>query len=140
MYRIIETPEPFVQQLGIRQGSAVAARNAPQEFIAALEKGMPPGAQLVTGNDMTIFSADVILFWPEDLHDVIEVVNWRLEDPTVPITSFWVVIPKKPVAEERGCDLLVEDILDGLRSTGLVDAKTLTFSDEEYGVRLVPRR
>ena len=82
----------------------------------------------------------VILFWPEDLRDVIEIINWRLKDLSVPITAMWVVIPKKPMAEERGSDLLFMDILDRVLPTGLVDNKTMTFSQEEYGIRFVPRK
>lgn len=52
----------------------------------------------------------------------------------------WVVIPKKAAVEALGRDVTFEDILDVALRTDLVDDKTLTFSDTEYGVRLVVRR
>ena len=140
MYRVEETPELFARQLGIKPDLSVAPLNAPAEFMTALQMGMPQGSLLATDGPMSIFSSGVILFWPEDLRDVIEIINWRRKDLSVPITALWVVIPKKPVAEERGSDLLFKGILDHVLPTGLVDNKTMTFSEEEYGIRLVPRK
>ena len=140
IYKVEEVPELFARQLGIKPDSSVASLNAPSEFMADLERGKPLGSRIVTGNAMSIFSADIVLFWPEDLGDAIKVINWRLKDSSVPLTGLWVVIPKKPVAQQRDSDLLFQDILDPVLPTGLVDNKTLTFSDEEYGIRFVPRR
>ena len=53
----------------------------------------------------------------------------------------WVVIPKNKTAREAlGRGLTFEDVLDLALRTDLVDNKTLTFSDTEYGVRLVVRK
>jgi len=52
----------------------------------------------------------------------------------------WVVIPKKAAMEILGRDVTFEDVLDVALRTDLVDNKTLTFSETEYGVRLVVRR
>src|SRR6267143_2057810 len=52
----------------------------------------------------------------------------------------WVVIPKKTAREALERGLTFEDVLDLALRTDLVDNKTLTFSDTEYGVRLVVRK
>ncbi len=52
----------------------------------------------------------------------------------------WVVFPKKAAVEALGRDVTFEEVLDVALRTDLVDDKTLTFSDTEYGVRLVVRR
>ena len=52
----------------------------------------------------------------------------------------WVVIPKKAAIETLGRDVTFEDVLDVALRTDFVDNKTLTFSDMEYGVRLVLRK
>jgi hypothetical protein len=51
----------------------------------------------------------------------------------------WVVIPKKAAMEALGRDVTFKDVLDVALRTDLVDNKTLTFSETEYGVRLVVR-
>jgi len=51
----------------------------------------------------------------------------------------WVVIPKKTARKALGRDVTFEDVLDVALRTDLVDNKTLTFSETEYGVRLVVR-
>ena len=51
----------------------------------------------------------------------------------------WAVIPKKTARELLGRFVTFEDVLDAALRTDLVDNKTLTFSDTEYGVRLVVR-
>jgi len=52
----------------------------------------------------------------------------------------WVVIPKKSAREALERDVAFEDVLDVALKTDLVDNKTLTFSDTEYGVRLAVRK
>ena len=52
----------------------------------------------------------------------------------------WAVIPKKSAIEAPGRDVRFEDVLASALRTDLVDNKTLTFSETEYGVRLVVRR
>jgi len=52
----------------------------------------------------------------------------------------WVVIPKKTAMKPLGRDVTFQDVLDIALRTDLVDNKTLTFSETEYGVRLVVRK
>ena len=52
----------------------------------------------------------------------------------------WAVIPKKVAIKDVGRDVTFEDVLRVALKTDLVDNKTLTFTDEEYGIRLVVRK
>ena len=139
MYRIEENPDLFAQQLGIKPGTTVTTLNAPEDFAAALDQGMPDEARFIDAGRISMFDSNVTVYWPEDMDDLKETVNWRVQDQSTPITGFWVVIPKKPVAELRESDLLFDDVLNLVLPSGLVDNKTLTFSEEEYGIRFVPR-
>ncbi len=139
MYRIEENPNLFAQQLGIKAGATATTINAPEAFKSALNQGMPDEARFIDTGRISMFDSNVTVYWPEDMDDLKETVNWRIQDQSTPITGFWVVIPKKPVAELRESDLLFDDILDLVLPSGLVDNKTLTFSEEEYGIRFVPR-
>ena len=139
MYRIEDNPELFAQQLGIKPGAAATTLNAPEAFRAALNRGMPDEARFIDAGRISMFDSNVTVYWPEDMDDLKETVNWRVQDQSTPITGFWVVIPKKPVAELRESDLLFDDILNLVLPSGLVDNKILTFSEEEYGIRFVPR-
>ena len=140
MYRIEENPNLFVQQLGTKPSTTVATLNAPQPFVLALNQGMPDGARSIDNGRISMFDSDVTVYWPEDIDELNETVNWRLQDQSTSITGFWVVIPKEPVAQLWGSDLLSNDILVLVLPSGLVNNKTLTFSEEEYGIRFVPRR
>ena len=139
MYRIEENPGLFAQQLGIKAGTTATTINAPEAFKAALGQGMPDEARFIDTGRISMFDSNVTVYWPEDMDDLKETVNWRIQDQSTPITGFWVVIPKKPVAELRESDLLFDDVLNLILPSGLVDNKTLTFSEEEYGIRFVPR-
>ena len=139
MYRIEDNPELFAQQLGIKPGTTVTTLNAPEAFAAALNQGMSDEARFIDTGRISMFDSNVTVYWPEDMDDLKETVNWRVQDQSTPITGFWVVIPKKPVAELRESDLLFDDVLNLVLPSGLVDNKTLTFSEEEYGIRFVPR-
>jgi len=53
----------------------------------------------------------------------------------------WFVTPKKPAAIVRGTNIAFDTEQQfALSTSDLVDNKTLTFSDEEYGVRFEVRK
>ncbi|MBI4201211.1 MAG: hypothetical protein HY531_02850 [Chloroflexi bacterium] len=139
MYKAVEAPELFARQLGIKAGFLVEVINAPPEFVAGLEQGMPPGAR-VADSQIASASSKLMVCWPRDMSDLMSIVMRRLKNATIPLNALWAVIPKKPVAERRGSDLFFQAVLDHVLPTGLVDNKSLTFSEEEYGIRFVPRR
>ena len=73
---------------------------------------------------------------PEDLSRDLATYRRAIEEDGF----LWVVIPKKTARKAFGRSLTFEDVLDVALRTDLVDNKTLTFSDAEYGVRLVIRK
>ncbi len=135
-----EKPELFVKQLGIKPGVVVALRNAPPQFVTALRRSLPTDASLAADDGESLASALILLLWPHDMTDLMANIGLRLKASDSQSAVTWVVIPKKPVAVKRGSDLLFQDVLDMVLPTGLVDNKTLTFSEEEYGIRFVLRR
>ena len=50
------------------------------------------------------------------------------------------VIPKKPIALAKGIDVYRDDLVEEVLKTDLVDNKTLSITEEEYGIRFVIRR
>jgi len=81
---------------------------------------------------------ELVLFWPRDLAEAAREARQWAKD-AAPGQALWVVIPKKPIAVARGSDLLFDAVQRVVLETGLVDNKSLTFSDEEYGIRYMPR-
>ncbi|MBI4201746.1 MAG: hypothetical protein HY532_01345 [Chloroflexi bacterium] len=138
-YRIAESPALFVRQLGIKAGHTVALGNAPPEFASDLASALPPQASLLpTGKTQT--TAGIVIQWPDSMADMMQAITQRITQGPATLSAFWVVIPKKPVAEKRRSDLFFQPVLDAVLPTGLVDNKTLTFSEEEYGIRFVVRK
>ena len=78
---------------------------------------------------------DMVLYWPQDMAELNVKVADRMVGKSRRLNTWWVVIPKKPVAEARDNDLRFQAVLP----TGWVDNKTPTFSEEEYGIRFVHR-
>ena len=53
------------------------------------------------------------------------------------LNTWWIVIPKRPVAETRDSDLRFQAVLDAVLPTGWVDNKTL-FRKRSTGSGLCP--
>lgn len=130
--------QEFAQKLGIKPGHLVAVLNAPQFMKGMLRLLMPPEVRyqvdLAEGDH-----PDVVLFWPDegiDLASAFADLRQRIQ----PAGAVWAVIPKRPVADTRGPKVYFDQMLQAALPTGLVDNKTLTFSDDEYGIRFVIRR
>ncbi len=137
MYVAEADPLDFAKKLGVKPGHRVALVKGPDAFRHALSQGLPTGPVLSDSLD-TAGSLDVVVLWPKgmaDLEQLIETARPRLK----PNGTIWVVIPKKPVARRRGSDLKFDHVRAQILATGLVDNKTLTFSEEEYGIRFVIR-
>jgi len=139
MYRISDSPALFLRQLGVKPSHTLALRNPPDAFAQPLAAALPPDARLLPAGD-TITPATVVILWPHGMADMMSAIQARLQQGTASLTAFWVVIPKKPVAEKRGVDLFFQPVLDAVLPTGLVDNKTLTFSPDDYGIRFVVRK
>lgn len=130
-------PSDFIGKLGVKPGHLVSLLNAPG-FIGPLFAALLPDVKLTEGvppDDQP----DVVLFWPDDETDLAEAfkdLRWKIK----PDGAVWAVIPKKPVADKKGPRIYFDRLLTEVLPTGLVDNKTLTFSEEEYGVRFVVRK
>ncbi len=128
----------FGRKLGIRSGHLVSLLNAPPFIAPVLRAALPPDVSLHVGLPQD-GQPDVVLFWPDagtDLARVFQDLRWKIK----PDGAVWAVIPKKPVADSRGPRIYFDELLAQVLPTGLVDNKTLTFSQEEYGVRFVVRK
>ncbi|MBI2886561.1 MAG: DUF3052 family protein [Chloroflexi bacterium] len=140
---MVERAEPylgreFIQKLGIKPGHSVAALNAPPFLRGLLRTLMPPEVRYQT--DLAAGDRpDVVLFWPDDgINLASAFADLRQRIP--PDGAVWAVIPKRPVADKRGPRVYFDQMLAAALPTGLVDNKTLTFSQDEYGIRFVIRR
>ena len=132
MYRAEEEPERFARQLGIQPDALVEGINVPGPFLEALGRAMFLGGDRGDAPDMG-------LYWPWDMAELKVKVTDRMVGESRQLNTWWVVIAKKPAAEARDNDLRFQAVLDAVLPTGWVDNKTLTFSEEEYGIRFVPR-
>ena len=137
MYIAEADPLDFAKKLEVKPGRRLALVKGPDAFRHAVSQGLPIGAELSDSLD-TAGSLDVVVLWPKgmaDLEQLIEAARPRLK----PDGAIWVVIPRKPVARRSGSDLKFDHVQAQILATGLVDNKTLTFSEEEYGIRFVIR-
>ena len=64
----------------------------------------------------------------------------RLQNAITNDGSIWAVIPKKPIALAKGIGVFRDDLVEEVLKTDLVDNKTLSITEEEYGIRFVIRR
>lgn len=127
----------FYKKLGIKPGHTVLFRNAPSDFTDALLPNLPGGVTVLDELEQGQ-RPDIIILWlnaEEDLNTLFGALRWTVK----PDGAVWAVIPKKTVAKKRGINLSFEGAQAAALPTGLVDNKTLTFSDEEYGIRYVVR-
>lgn len=129
----------FCRKLGVKEGHTIVLLDAPT-FVRGLARVMFPldGVQVRTELEAGV-SPDIVLFWPNEATDLPSVFG-RLRATIQPDGAVWVVIPKKPLADTRGPRVYFDQMLAAALPTGLVDNKTLTFSQEEYGIRFMVRQ
>ena len=124
-------PPEFLRKLGAKPGDALLVPEADLAAFAAGAKVLrrPPKQGKVRGVLVRVRRR-------EDLARDIGRYRRIIEEDGF----LWVVIPKKTAPEALGQSPTFEEVLDVALGTDLVDNKTLTFSDTEYGVRLVVRK
>ena len=127
----------FYKKLGIKPGYLILLSNVPAPFVDSILPNLPDGvkvqSELEDGQ-----RADILVRWlsPEDqLPTLFAGLRWSIR----PDGAVWAVIPKKKYAKKIGIDLTFEQAQSAALPTGLVDNKTLTFSEEYYGIRYVVR-
>ena len=128
----------FAAKLGIRAGQHVYLEGAPPEFAAERLTGLPPGCEIATVlADGT--RPDIVILWLKDKQGL-DVLFRRLRHLIPPDGAVWAVIPKRSARPNGSAAPDFDEVLAAGLPTGLVDNKTLTFDDMEYGIRFVVRR
>ena len=130
--------QELVRKLGIKPGHFVAVLNAPPFMKGIFRMLVPPETRFETDLDDNDHP-DIVLFWLDESINLPSAFK-DLRDRITPDGAVWAVIPKKPVAITRGPKIYFDDVLAQVLPTGLVDNKTVTFTDDEYGIRFVLRK
>jgi hypothetical protein len=123
---------PLAKKLGIREGSRVAAVNAPADFPALLEP-MPDGVVL---RDRLRGPLDVIVFFTRsgaELSRRLPALSLALD----PAGGLWIAWPKRSSGVET--DMTEDVVRDVALPTGLVDNKVCAIDETWSGLRLVIR-
>ena len=128
----------FAAKLGIRAGQHIYLEGAPPEFAVERLTGLPTGCDVATVlTDGT--RPDIVILWLKD-KEGLDALFQRLRHLIPPDGAVWAVIPKKSARPKGSAAPGFEEVLAAGLPTGLVDNKTLTFDDVEYGIRFVVRR
>ena len=129
----------FCRKLGIKAGDTIVLLDAPS-FIRGMRYSLFPLADIEILDDLSgADSPDIVIFWASDSLDLAKAFE-LLRKRTKPEGAIWAVIPTKPIADARGPKVYMDDLVAAARLSNLVDNKTLTFSQDESGIRFVPRR
>jgi len=128
----------FVRKLGIRAGQHVHLEGAPPGFASERLAGLPPGCRVATVLPNGT-RPDMVLLWLKD-REGLEALFQRLRHLIPSDGVVWAVIPKKSTRPKGSAAPEFPEVLAAALPTGLVDNKTLTFDDIEYGIRFVLRR
>ena len=128
----------FAAKLGIRAGQHIYLEGAPPEFAVERLTGLPTGCDVATVlTDGT--RPDIVILWLKD-KEGLDALFQRLRHLIPPDGAVWAVIPKKSARPNGSAAPDFDEVLAAGLPTGLVDNKTLTFDDVEYGIRFVVRR
>ena len=127
----------FVTKLGIKESQTVVVLDEESELFRRLSLESPS----------TVTLQKRILGIPVDMIIIritqkveYEQLFQRLRRAIKPDGAVWAVIQKKSVALKKGGNVFWDEMMEGVLKTDLVDNKTLSFNDEEYGTRLVVRK
>jgi hypothetical protein len=128
----------FANKLGIRAGHHIYLEDTPAEFAAQRLADLPPGCRVVTALPNGGRS-DMVILWLKD-REGLEALFQRLRYLIPPDGVLWAVIPKESARLKGSPAPDFQEALAAALPTGLVDNKTLTFDEVEYGIRFVVRR
>ena len=127
----------FVSKLGIKENQTVVVLDEESELFRRLSLESPSTVTLqkrILGSPV-----DMILIRITQKVEY-EQLFQRLRRAIKPNGAVWAVIQKKNIAMEKGGNVFWDELMEGVLKTDLVDNKTLSFNDEEYGTRLVVRK
>ena len=128
----------FARKLGIRAGQQLYLEGAPPGFASERLAGLPPGCRVATVLPNGT-RPDMVILWLKD-KDGLEALFPRLRHLIPPDGAVWAVISKKSARPKGSPAPDFNEVLAAALPTGLVDNKTLTFDEVEYGIRFVLRR
>jgi len=128
----------FARKLGVRAGHHIYVEDAPPDFAAQRLTDLPADCR-VTSVAPNGARPDIVILWLKDKRGLEDVFQ-RLRHLIPPDGAVWAVIPKKSSRPKDSAAPDFQEVLAAALPTGLVDNKTLTFDDVEYGIRFVLRR
>ncbi|MCH7618999.1 MAG: hypothetical protein IH880_04440 [Candidatus Marinimicrobia bacterium] len=127
----------FVTKLGIKESQTVVVLDEGSELFRRLSLESPSTVTL----QKRILGIPVDMIIIRIMQKVeYEQLFQRLRRAIKPDGAVWAVIQKKSVALKKGGNVFWDEMMEGVLKTDLVDNKTLSFNDEEYGTRLVVRK
>lgn len=127
----------FVTKLGIKESQTVVVLDEESELFRRLSLESPSTVTL----QKRILGIPVDMIIIRIMQKVeYEQLFQRLRRAIKPDGVVWAVIQKKSVALKKGGSVFWDEMMEGVLKTDLVDNKTLSFNDEEYGTRLVVRK
>jgi hypothetical protein len=126
----------LVRKLGIKANSSVVAINANPEILTKIKKVLPSETKLLTKLPPRM-EADVILIWLTATDDLLQTFQ-KLQGSIKQNGAIWSVIPKRRLVEK--VSISFRQVQDSALKSNLVDNKIASFSDKEYGIRLVIRK
>ncbi|MCH8298944.1 MAG: hypothetical protein IIC39_00165 [Candidatus Marinimicrobia bacterium] len=127
----------FTDKLGIKPGQTVAVIDSDNKLFRKLSLEAPQGVTLqkrILGSKVDMIL--VRLWEPTNYRHLFQ----RLQNAITNDGSIWAVIPKKPTALAKGIGVFRDELVEEVLKTDLVDNKTLSITEEEYGIRFVIRR
>ena len=128
----------LARKLGIRAGQCIHLEGAPAGFAAERLSSLPSGCRVATVLPDGA-RPDMVMLWLRE-REGLEALFQRLRHLIPPDGAVWAVIPKKSARPRGSAAPDFQEVLAAALPTGLVDSKTLTFDDVEYGIRFVVRR
>ncbi len=127
----------FVTKLGIKESQTVVVLDEGNELFRRLSLEFPSSVTLQ--KRILGIPVDMIIIRITQKVEY-EQLFQRLRRAIKPDGAVWAVIQKKSVALEKEGNVFWDELMEGVLKTDLVDNKTLSFNDEEYGTRLVVRK
>ena len=127
----------FTDKLGIKPGQTVVVIDSDNELFRKLSLEAPQDVMLqkrILGSKVDMIL--VRLWEPTNYRHLFQ----RLQNALTNDGSIWAIIPKKPAALAKGIGVFRDELVKELLKTDLVDNKTFTITEEEYGIRFVIRR
>lgn len=127
----------FTDKLGMKPGQTVAVIDTDSDLFRKLSLEAPENVTLqkrILGSKV-----DMIIISLRERADYRHLFQ-RLRMAIVNDGSIWAVIPKKPTALAKEINVFRDDLMKEVLKTDLVDNKTLSFTEEEYGIRFVIRK